>query len=274
MSKTATAEKPGTAVAATKTTAVATPNAYGEDAGLGFEGTTAKDLAIPFLGILQTNSPQVEGGDKPVEGAKPGMIINTVTGELHDGSKGVPFIPVHYDRAFVEWKPRDAGGGFVASHDPDSELVKAEVAKQPRGKIILANKNELIETEYCYGLVLDADFETVLGFAVQSITSTKLTPWRKFKSALYMLKGRPPLLANRAVLMTEKQKNEKGTFFNAKYVPAKGTWLTSLIAPDSPLLQEAKEFRQLVITGIAKAAFETQNAAGDTGSGNTEDAPF
>jgi hypothetical protein len=203
------------------------------------------------------------------------MMINTVTGEIIDGNKGIAFIPVHYDRAFVEWKPRDAGGGFVASHDPDSELVKGEIAKQPRGKIILANKNELIETEYCYVLTLDqADMKTVTGFAVLSITSTKLTPFRKFKSSLYMLKGRPPLLANRAILKTEKQKNDKGSFFNAKFVPVDETWTKSLIPPTDELLQEAKEFRQLVVTGIAKAAFETQNAAGDTGTGNSEDAPF
>lgn len=265
----------GTAVAAAATTAVGAVHDYGADAGVGFENTSAKDLAIPFIGILQSNSPQVEGGDKPIEGAKPGMMINTVTGDLIPGDKGVPFIPVHYDRAFVEWKPRDAGGGFVASHDPDSELVKAEIAKQEkRGKIILANKNELIETEYCYGLTLAEDLETTTGFAVLSMTSTKLTPFRKFKSALYMLRGRPPLLANRAILKTEKQKNEKGTFFNALFKPAKADWMSSLIAPSSPLLQEAKEFRELVISGIAKAAFETQNATGDTGNGNKEDAPF
>lgn len=255
--------------------AVATPSEYGELSGIGFEGTTAKDLSIPFIGILQSNSPQIDG-DSPVEGAKPGMLFNTVTQELLDGAKGIPMLPVHYDRAFVEWKPRDAGGGLVASHDPDSELVKAEIAKQGdrRGKIILGNKHELIETEYLYNLTLDEDLETVTGFAVLSLTSTKLTPFRKFKSALYMLKGRPPLLANRFVLRSDKQKNEKGTFYNAKFSPAKETYIASLIKPGTPLLQEAIDFRQLVITGIAKAAFETQNAAGDTGSGSTEDAPF
>lgn len=251
---------------------------YGTDAGVGFEGTTAKDLSIPFIGILQSNSPQIDG-DSPVEGAKPGMLINTVTGDLIAGDTGVPFIPVHYDRAFVEWVPRTKGGGFVGMHDVNSELVKAEIAKQngQKGKIILANTNELIETEYCYILTLDKDFITPTGFAVLSLTSTKLTPFRKFKTSLFMLKGKPPLFVNRGILKTDKQKNDKGTFYNAKFVPTAADWKSSLIPNNEagkPLIEEAKSFRAMVLSGMAKAAFETQNAAGDTGSGNTEDAPF
>lgn len=252
---------------------------YGADAGVGFEGTTAKDLSVPFIGILQANSPQVEDGG--IAGAKPGMLINTVTNELIDGDKGQGFIPVHYDRAFVEWVPRLKGGGFVALHDVNSELVKTELKKQEetktRGKIILANGNELIETEYCYCLTLDTDFQTPTGFAVLSLTSTKLTPFRKFKTSLFMLKGKPPIFVNRAILKSDKQKNDKGTFYNAKFVPASTDWKTSLI-PNTPefkeLIDEAKSFRAMVLSGMAKAAFETQNVAGDTGSGNTEDAPF
>lgn len=263
-----------------KTTAVATTGDYdyGADAGVGFEGTTAKDLSVPFLGILQSNSPQVEDGT--VEGAKPGMIINTVTNELIDGEKGQIFIPVHYDRAYVEWTPRDKGGGFVGLHDVNSELVKAELEKQKgaRGKIILANNNELIETEYCYCLTLEKDALTPSGFAVLSLTSTKLTPFRKFKTALFMLKGKPPIFVNRAILKTDKQKNEKGTFWNAKFEPAVGgSWKTSLIpnnADYKELIEEAKSFRQMVLSGMAKAAFETQNVAGDSGNGNGNDAPF
>ncbi len=33
---------------------------YGDDAGAGFEGTKGSDLSVPFLGVLQANSPQVE----------------------------------------------------------------------------------------------------------------------------------------------------------------------------------------------------------------------
>jgi hypothetical protein len=272
---------PKNEVAEVKNTAVGAVGDYnyGEDAGVGFEGTTANDLSIPFIGILQSNSPQIDG-DNPVEGAKPGMLINTVTGELISGDTGQTFIPVHYDRAFVEWTPRDKGGGFVGLHDPNSELVKTMVEKHKgqKGKIILSNGNELIETEYCYCLLLEPDAKTVAGFAVLSLTSTKLTPFRKFKTSLFMLKGKPPLFVNRATLKTAKQKNDKGTFYNANFVPAVGAdWKSSLIpnnADHKELIEEAKSFREMVLNGVAKADFARSNAAGDTGSGNTEDAPF
>ena len=55
---------------------------YGDKAGVGFEGTTADDLAIPFISILQSNSLQVE--DNNPEGSVAGHIYNTVTRELMD----------------------------------------------------------------------------------------------------------------------------------------------------------------------------------------------
>lgn len=267
-----------TEVANVKAGAVAAYD-YGADAGSGFEGMTSKDMSIPFVSILQSNSPQVE--DKTVEGASPGMLINTLTDELYDGDKGVPFLPVHTEEAFVEWKPRTAGGGFVAVHDVNSELVQAELKKvggRPQGKIILANNNELIQTFYAYGLLLDIAGKESLGFAVASFTSTKIKPFRDWRSQLRLLnKGTVPLFANRAVLKSVKQKNDKGTFYNFDIKPLIGkTWKEALISPvdEATLLDEAKGFRELVIKGIAKASFETQNKTGDGGSGEAGPAPF
>lgn len=268
-------------VATTKNNAVAAAGGfdYGNDAGTGFEGTTGKDLSIPFLGVLQSNSPQVE--DNSPEGSQPGMLFNTVTGALLAGSKGQPFLPVHYEHAFVEWTPRDKGGGFVASYAPDSDVVKGELAKlekgRVQGKIILPNGNELIETHYAYGLLLDEAGASSEGFAVVSFTSTKIKPFRDWKTAMYLLKGKPPLFANRAVIRTIKQKNEKGTFYNFDIQPLKGgNWKDSLINPvsEKTLLDEARDFREMVLSGIAKPAYETQNSTGDSGNGNPDDAPF
>ena len=60
---------------------------FGDDAK-GFENMTQDDLALPFVRILGQLSPQVTDGDaKYIDGAKPGMIYNTVTSELYDGKK-------------------------------------------------------------------------------------------------------------------------------------------------------------------------------------------
>ena len=55
---------------------------FGDDLQKGFENMTQEDMALPFVRILGQLSPQVTEGDaKYIEGAKPGMIYNTVTGE-------------------------------------------------------------------------------------------------------------------------------------------------------------------------------------------------
>ena len=62
---------------------------FGNDLQKGFENMTQDDMALPFIRILGQLSPQVTDGDsKFINGAKPGMIYNTVTSDLFDGKKG------------------------------------------------------------------------------------------------------------------------------------------------------------------------------------------
>ncbi|MBW2636284.1 MAG: hypothetical protein JRC86_01945 [Deltaproteobacteria bacterium] len=251
---------------------------YGERAGEGFEGTTSDDLSIPFLSILQSNSPQIV--DEDPAGAKAGMLFNTVTRELFNSDNGLIVIPVHKDMAFVEWVPRGegdgSGGGFVGLHVPDSDVVKAAIEANGGsriGKLKLENKNELVETHYVYCLILDAEGKTSEGFAVLSFTSTKIKPQRDWFTAMYTIKGRPPLYANRAVMRTVKQENKHGKFFNFRIDPFGATWKDSLIDPSTSadLLNEAVSFRKMVTSGMAKAAHDTERAATGTGKGTGED---
>ncbi len=72
---------------------------FGNDVSKGFENMTQEDMALPFVRILGQLSPQVTDGDaKYIEGAKPGMIYNTVTSELYDGKKGIKVIPCYYKK--------------------------------------------------------------------------------------------------------------------------------------------------------------------------------
>lgn len=232
---------------------------YGEEAGAGFEGTSSADLSIPFLQILQSNSPQVET-DNPV-GSKAGMLYNTVTRELLEG---VTFLPVFKQDTYVEWVPRDNGGGFVGLHEPESAVVKGALAAvngDKFAKLATEAANDLIETHYMYGLLLDETGTSTNGFAVIGFNSTKIKPYRDWLTAMYMVKGRPPLFAFRAQINTVRQKNDKGSYFNFNVSPLKETWVNSLINPvtELGLLEEAKAFREMITSGTAKAAYETQN---------------
>ena len=107
-------------VAEKKSTALTTASAFEEDAGGGLENLTAEDLTIPRLKILQALNPEVNKRDgKYVEGAAAGDILNTVTKELFTEDSGCVAIPVAYKRMFLEWTPRESGGGLVQQHlDP------------------------------------------------------------------------------------------------------------------------------------------------------------
>jgi hypothetical protein len=257
---------------------------YGEMAGVGFEGTKGTDLSIPFINLLQSNSPEVEEGQ--VEGAKPGHLYNTVTGEL---SEQVIFLPVHKEEAWVEWVPRTKGGGFVGMHDPAGELVQDLIRNNggshipPKGSdgkriSFKHGDNEVIETYYVYGLILNEEGTEVESFAVISFSSTKIKPYRDWLTSMYLIKGKPPMFANRARLRTLKQKNDSGTFFNFSINPLRETWAKSLINPETEgaLLQEALSFREMVLSGVARADFSQQQsaAAGGDGGGDGEKAPF
>ena len=241
---------------------------YGQDQGAGFENMTNADLSIPFLSVVQSNSKIITEEER--EGAKAGMFYNTVTRELVDGEKGLVVVPVHTDTMYVERVPFDDGGGFIANHETGSDFVKAAIAANDGnrfGKIPCGpnNAHELIETHYVYVLILDDTGERALGFAVIGFSSTKIKPKRDWYTAMRLLQGPPPIFANRARVKTSKESKNNQTYHNIRVEPLKDTWLESLINPQSEaaLLTEAKNLGEMVAEGTAKAAFETQDAAGD-----------
>ena len=65
-----------------------------QDASSGLENIHQEDLATPRLKVLMQLSPELED----MEGAKAGMIYNTVTNELYDGLAGIKVLPCAYQR--------------------------------------------------------------------------------------------------------------------------------------------------------------------------------
>ena len=95
------------------------------DANAGSQNITQDDLALPFLKVLGQLSPEINKQNaKFIKGAEPGMIVNSVTKELYDGTKGIDVIPVHYQRQYVEWQDRgQTGNAPVAIHKADSDII-------------------------------------------------------------------------------------------------------------------------------------------------------
>jgi hypothetical protein len=265
------------AVATAENKALAPVYDYGDDAGAGFEGTKSTDLAIPFLNVMQSNSPSVADGVN-----KNGDIVNSVTGEVWSGDEGIPFQAVHRERKFVKWKPRDQGGGLIAVYDPEDPYVEKvkSMNASTYGKLKTEDGNELIETHYVYGLILNNEGTEQNGFALMAFTSTKITPWKKWFTAMNLVKGKPPIFAFRARMTTTNEKNDKGQAYKGvDFKPLIGkTWVDTLIPPTDPMMLEAKNLRDMILSGIAKADFSAQergpegDAAGKTGG--EKEVPF
>lgn len=243
-------------------TAMAEYGAYADYAGAGFENQTSDDYSIPFLQILQALSPQLQENDS----LRQGMILNTVTGEVWDGKKGIAFVPATTQHVYVEWKPRDAGGGFVGIHEVNSDLVNhAKTASSEYGKYSTPDGNELIETFYVYGIALDDDGNA--SEAVLAFSSTKIKKYKGWMTKAKTIQiplpdGRripAPLFAHRYRLKTVSEKNNKGQFFNWDAIAFDGeNAQQARLLPDDPLFQSAVNIKSMIEQGKARAAYESQ----------------
>jgi hypothetical protein len=262
------------------TTALAGAYDYGTDANAGWENTGADDFTVPFLSVLQAGSPQCKKKNaKHVEGAEEGMLYNTATGDIYGAEEGVQIIPCYTEHIYIEWKNKQKdGGGFVGTHNPDSDLVlRAREASTQFGKYIVpvpdGIDHDLVETFVIYCLLLDAAGE-LIGPCMLSMASTKIKAYKAIMSPLRAVKGRPPLFAFKLKVTTVFVPNAKGDYHNFKIVPANGSPVDSLIAPDDVLFLAGKEFKELVAAGKAKIDHGKANAASGSGGGDVKDAPF
>ena len=138
-------------------------NMFEDDAAKGLGTIGQEDLALPFLKILGQLSPEVNKRDgKYVEGAEPGMIFNSVSGELYDGVKGIDVIPCFYKLEYIEWKDRGEGlGAPVAIYDSSSDIM-SKTTPDANYKDRLPNGNYLDNTAQHFVLAVGKTPQTAL----------------------------------------------------------------------------------------------------------------
>lgn len=270
------APKTDVAVAAS-TAVVLASNDYGDYAGGGFENQDQSDYAIPFLGMLQGLSPQIQTPTPQTEHMRQGMIINSVTGEIFLSAVGVPFVPAYTDHMYMEWKPRTQGGGLVGRHTLDAEIVKhaKEKAGTDFGLLKTPEGNDLIETFNVYGIYLDGEGNPQQ--AVVSFSSTKIKPYKAWMTKaktiqLQLTDGRrigAPLFAHRYRLKTVPEKNNKGAFYNWSIGFDGENAVACRLAPSDEIFQAAVAIKKLMESGQGKAAYDSLEPHGtDEPDGN------
>lgn len=261
---------------------------YGDDFGQGLDDVGQDEAGIPFLKILQAQSPEVIGdADRALEGAKAGLFLNTGTGELLTSLTIVPALRQH---VFVEWRNKKEGGGIVGVHQPGDEMVQAAIAanaatiaeggpsrrkqgKMKFGEFYTPAGNELVETFYVYGVVLDG--ESPEGFIVVPFSSSSIKKYKKqfISRARYCMvndgtghKRNPPMFAHRITLTTAKESNDDGTWsnFDVKFA-VENNALKSLLNPSDAGYMAGRDLARMVNGGEKKADLSKADAGTDGG---------
>ena len=231
-------------------------------AGTGLDTITTDDIATPRLKVLAQMSPELE----EIEGAKAGMILNSVSKKVYPGQEGIKVVVCGYEKVWLEWQDRGKGSSapvnIFSAKDKPTNAVRGD-----DGKFRLESGNYLEECANFYVLLLNG------GVAPEpAIISMKATQLKAARSWAYRLKNEfiqnpqskklflAPSWYRIYELTTTKQSNDKGSWYG--WVVNKGEFLNK-----EDTFDMAANFNESVRKGIVKPKYddevETSNASGD-----------
>lgn len=190
--------------------------------GQGTEDIDPSVLGLPFVTIIQKGSPEFDEThrfhkNKHIEGCKPGNILFARSRKIL--AQPLLCVPVATTTLYVEWKPRDAGGGFVGNRPltiTSHEAYRRGAPGSPEEYKEWLGKNELIYTIYFMFLFqLGNDWEK----GVISFTQGQLKQARRWLQTIKNVEYtdlpdvKPPLFAATYQVSTVADSNAKGGFF-------------------------------------------------------------
>jgi len=233
----------------------------------------SSEMQIPFVRLLQALSPQLSKKKSEfIEGAAAGDIFNNVTGQFWPGEDGITVIPCFQTTKYLEFTPREQGGGFRGEIAPNDPMIQQ--AMRQGGKEILPNGNELVKSDQHFCLIVEADGAAQP--AVIDMKSTQLKVSRRWKTQIAMKKIKnpktgqlvtPPVFATQWKLRAIEESNDKGDFYNWVVEP-------DGLVSDASLFAEAKAFRQSVAAGEVKAQAEDHGPAASPHVNDADEIPF
>ena len=248
--------------------------------GAGLEDAGAESFAIPFLRVLQTNSPECdEVNSKYMKGrAKPGMLLNTVTQELFDGETGALFIPCHYERRQLRWAPRGTGSQGFRGEVTEVEALQARAAGKlvdhegrtyftDDGKVNDKKNDRLVDTRLHFGLVMSAN-----GAPAQVLLSLVSTQIKKSKLFNSMQRERTRVVEGKVLpepsflyayrLTTIKESNDMGSWYGV-HIALEGQVPNSAIFQFGAQFYEALRRNEVKVDLAASGGAEDASPAGD-----------
>jgi hypothetical protein len=174
-------------VATRKSAGLPSASLFEADADKGFENVKTESLAPPILKLLQNGSGEAQKRNQNyVEGAEPGMLLNTVTKQLYDGAKGIPVIPAHYRSEYKEWSDFGTGSGRPAQTYPDTTEMLSKTTKDAMGKDRLPNGNYILTVGQHFVLVIgEKSIETVM-ISMSSSQGKVSRKWNSMMKSIVM----------------------------------------------------------------------------------------
>jgi hypothetical protein len=269
-------EVAGTEVAVAAGGAVGQVLDFAADQGMGMEGADKSSFAIPFISMLQGLSPQIE----TVDGAKPGLFINNITNEL---AKELLVVPCAYQRRYIRWAPRSAGGGYKGELSPiDVETGKVPGLTMVNGVYLMdvpagvTNPfdakgaplyDHLADTRNHFILVQSAEGNWQP--ALLSLSSTQIKKSKRWMSRIQGIEMRdaqgrvfnPPSFSHIYRMKAVKESNDKGEWWGIDINMERAV-------DNAELYTKAKKFHSDVIAGAVEVS--TPPAASDATSGGGE----
>ena len=236
--------------------------------GASFESS---EMQIPFVRVAQSLSPQLNKKKAEyIEGLSNGDAYNNLTNQMWAGEKGLVVIPCFQTTKYLEFVPRESGGGFrgeISASDPVLQRTSRNGSKE-----ILPSGNELVKADQHFCLIVDEEGMTQP--VVIDMKSTQLKVSRRWKTNIAMQKVKnpktgeiivPPVYATMWKLTTSEETNDKGDFYN---------WAVERVGlvENRNMLLEAKSFRDSIMKGEVKAQAET--ASNGSSSRDGDDIPF
>jgi len=207
--------------------------------GDGFDNTTSNSYAMPFIRILQKMSPEVDKDESAyIKGAKAGMILLTST---QDAYEEINIVVLDYVESYIEWIPREKGGGFVQevnALDPMAKEILASCEKV-ENQNILPNGNEFkLHANYQCAIEVEEDEwePATLSMSASQLKTSRI--WlRTLRTMKMEIEGQSYSNINirsfQWTLGTEKLSNDKGNWFGWTYDKTDNT----MLLPDLGVMQ-------------------------------------
>lgn len=216
---------------------------FEEDAEGHFQDLTQDDFALPFIKCLSNTSPEIN----TLEGARPGLILNSVTQELFDGKQGIEIIPCGYVRQYLEWKA--VGSKYPVNIYPATSDILSKTHKKPNdNRDWLDNGNYVENTANHYVMVVSE--KIFPGLVVMK--NTQLKKSRQWNSMMQTNTAKrkdgstyiKPPFSRIYRLSTVAESNDKGNWFGWKIDKVR-----DLDEKDLILYKSCKDFATSIKTG-------------------------